>query len=63
MDNYRSFRRPIHITRSCVKESKFIIKGILEADYMDEYWDTCFVMARPFLRSTSIQVFLLHVLL
>ncbi|KAG2038087.1 hypothetical protein BDR03DRAFT_328095 [Suillus americanus] len=50
-------------TGGCVKESKFISKGTLEADYMDEYWDIRFLMARHFLRSASIQVFLRQVLL
>ncbi|KAG2038092.1 hypothetical protein BDR03DRAFT_999620 [Suillus americanus] len=28
------------VYKRAVSKSKFIIKGILEADYMDEYWDT-----------------------
>ncbi|KAG1805898.1 hypothetical protein EV424DRAFT_1544230 [Suillus variegatus] len=28
----------------CVKESKFISKGILEVDYTDEYWDRRYIL-------------------
>ncbi|KAG2038094.1 hypothetical protein BDR03DRAFT_981893 [Suillus americanus] len=49
----------------CVKESKFISKGILEVDYIHECWErrytVSFVMDRPFPRSASIQVFLRYV--
>jgi gamma-tubulin complex component 2 len=33
----------------CVKESKFINKGMLEMDYTDEYWERRYTVCRPLL--------------